>query len=166
MALDDNDEQGHQTQHGSVLWETLAREMDDSRTLTDNLADKITGPTQIDGWAESSLYWVHEQETDKPCVLRFPALLDIGGKFGRTGTYLNKQNVRNRTQIPVKSLHQIKAIFELVKLPGGEEDFNGKPLYPPDAVKCSERMFNFLHICTHKLENERNKGMDVYPLVI
>jgi len=166
LALDDNDEQDHQTQHGSALWETLTRELDDPRTLTGDLANQISGPIQIDGLAESSLYWVREQETDKPCVLRFPALLDICGMYGQTGTYLNQQNARNQSQIPVKSLHQIKPIFELAKLPREEEDLNGNPLYPPDAVKCSERMFNFLHICTHKLESERNKGMDFYRLVV
>ena len=145
----------HEIQPVNLIWDTFTREMQDPRTLTDALADQISGPRHIEDTISSSLYWVLEHELDMPCVLRFPALLDLRGTYGRTGRYFNQER---SGRLSFEHFRKMKAIFELERLPS-TLDVEGNPVYPPEAVECSKRMFNCLHICTHRLESERNKGM-------
>ncbi|KAF4613834.1 hypothetical protein D9613_007989 [Agrocybe pediades] len=138
-----------------TLWPVVFKEMEDPRIFTKKLSKHIVGPEPLPGLPAGSLYWVHKDHPDEPCVLRFPALLRIGGEHGRTNTYFNQRTKTNRTKIKTDMLHKIKAIFELVLLPEEEKDFAGNGLYPPEAVTCSAIMFDFLDDCTREVEKNR-----------
>ncbi|KAF9566038.1 hypothetical protein CPC08DRAFT_126314 [Agrocybe pediades] len=179
-------------------WHTLLlNELAHPNTLTPALSDLIAGPSYLTSTSFSSTfsslayhprYWVHTQHPESPVVLRFPAVLHVGGKHGKTAPYFNKRNEKNDTQIKVDKMKDMKAIFELVGM--WEHDVKGEvvrkePLvkkeqvgeegvgkegekgeksaspYPDEVLKCSKRAFDFLHIITQRLEIESNKGLDV-----
>ncbi|KAF9543455.1 hypothetical protein CPC08DRAFT_824153 [Agrocybe pediades] len=154
--MDEGGNHDQEAQYVNILWDKFTKDMQDPRTITRGLVDQVERvPEPVAGFSSSALHWVLKGDPCIPCVLRFPAVLDLRGDYGRIGKHFNQESADT---IDVNNLHKIRADFELKTLPD-IKDVEGKQVYPSEAVKCSEMAFNFFLLLMVLHEKQKNQGI-------